>query len=216
MKHTEQSQAAGVSNTAFAREMWRHAERGNTEAAKDVREQWKYSKHSEGFGERFGPLTDHEIGAFADRYLAGANGDVIGFARAVERAALVRAYTLLPELRQAEEAKHHRRYFRDGVAWGLATYSGAIRMLAMGQTQEEIEATIPAKPVKPHKSDELAKLERAPGADASRPQFEAYFGKRQFDLTRKDGMYTNIVTAYVWMGWLVRGQDSVTNGEKEK
>lgn len=214
MKQIEQSPAAGVSNAAFAKEMWRHAERGDMEGAKDVRAQWKYSKESEGYAEHVGPLTIHEIGAFAAKYLPGTDGDTLGFARAVERAALIRAYTLLPELRQTEEAKRHRRYFRDGVAWGLATYSGAIRMLAMGQTQDEIEATIPAKQVKPHKSDELAKLERAPGAEASRPQFEAYFGKRQFDLTRKDGMYTNIVTAYVWMGWLVRGQDDRANGEK--
>lgn len=208
MKQTEQTQAASVSNTAFAREMWRHAERGNMEAAKDVRAQWKHSKESEGYGERVGALSAHEIEAFAEKYLPGARGDAIGFARAVERAALIKAYTLLPELRQAEEARRHRRYFRNGVEWGLGIYSGAIRALAMGLSQDEIEEVIPAKPVKPRKSDELARLESRPAADAGRPRFEAYAGKHQFDLTRKDGAYTNIVTSYVWMGWLAAGLDT--------
>lgn len=202
MKHQGQSQAAHVSDLAFAREVWRHTERNNIEGAMIVRDLWKHSKPTVGYGKQTGPLTAHEIGAFAKKHAQAGELDLVGFARAIERAALIKAYTLLPELRQAEEAKHYRRYFRNGVEFGLAIYSSAIRTLALGQTQDEIEMDIPAKPVKPRMNDEIAKLEKAPGADAIRPVFDAWAGSRQFDLRRLDGEYANIVTAYAWMGWL--------------
>jgi hypothetical protein len=198
MNQAEQGQMAAASDQAFARAIWLHAERENVEGAKDVRAMWKHSKGSDGYGKQFGPLTVHEINAFAKK----AGGDVIGFARAIERAALIKAYTLLPELRQAEEAKHHRRFYRDGVNWGLVTYCGAIRALAMGQAQDAIEDEIPAKPVKPRRARELEKIEVEGDAEAKRPTFEAWAGRRQFDLRREDGAYTNLVTSYVWMGWL--------------
>jgi hypothetical protein len=198
MNQTEQGLMAAASDQAFARAIWRHAERENVEGAKDVRAMWKHSKGSDGYGRQFGPLTIHEINAFAKE----AGDDVIGFARAVERAALIKAYTLLPELRQAEEAKHHRRFYRDGVNRGLVAYSAAIRALAMGQTQGAIEDEIPAKPVKPLRASEIAKIEVEGNAEAKRPAFEVWAGRRQFDLHREDGAYTNLVTSYVWMGWL--------------
>jgi hypothetical protein len=78
-----------------------------------MREIWKHSKESEGYSKAEGVLSRNEIYSFASQYLPW---DATGFARAVEQAALIRAYTLLPELRQAEKAKHHRRYYyRDGV-----------------------------------------------------------------------------------------------------
>ncbi|WP_198116900.1 hypothetical protein [Massilia rhizosphaerae] len=205
-----------MSDMTFAREMWRHSEAGNIEAAKDVRAQWKYSKGSEGYGERIGALTPNEISAFAEKHMPDAIGDVTGFARAIERAALIKAYTLLPELRQAEGAKHNRRYFRNGVYWGLATYSNAIRVLAMGQTQDEAGEVVPEKPVKPRKNDELVRLENGPATEAARLRFEAHVGPRQFDLTRKDRSYINLVTAYAWMGWLARDQDQGSNGGTSK
>jgi hypothetical protein len=208
MSQSEQSQAASVSDTTFAREMWRLSESSNMEAAKDVREHWKHCKGAEGYREHVGPVTAHEIGAIAKKCGLNASDNVIDFARAVERAALIKAYTLLPELRQAAEGQHYRRYFRDGLYWGLATYSNAIRVLAMGQTQDEIELETPAKPVKSRKSNALAKLELRPGVEAARSQFEAYAGKLQFDLTRKDGAYTNIVTSYVWLGWLAASAET--------
>lgn len=213
MKHTEQSQVAGVSNTTFAREMWRHAEQGDTAAAKEVRQMWKYGQESEGYSRSEGALSVHEIGAFAKEYLPGSDGNAVGFARAVERAALIKAYTLLPEIRQAEDAKRHRRYFRDGVRYGLAVYSGAIRALAMGQIPGEIEAE-DAKPMASRRASDLAKLEFAMCSEATRADFEVWAGRRQFDLTRKDGAYTNIVTSYVWMGWLARGQDEKNKTER--
>lgn len=196
------NQASHVSDTAFAREMWQHAERGNIEGAMTVRDQWKYSKATEGYGQRTGPLTAHEIGAFADKHRVEGGIDLAGFARAVERAALIKAYTLLPELRQAEHAKHHRRYFRDGLDWGLAIYSGAIRTLAMGQVPTDADWEVRAKPAKPRNGSEIARLEQMPGAENLRPEFEEWAGKRQFDLQRHGSEYTNIVTAYAWMGWL--------------
>jgi hypothetical protein len=201
MSQTEQSQAASVSNTTFAREMWRHAEQGDTAAAKEVRGLWKYGQQSEGYGQSKGALTIHEIVAFAKEYLPEAGDNAVGFARAIERAALIKAYTLLPEIRQAEDAKHHRRYFRDGLIYGLAVYCGAIRALAMGQIPGETEAEN-VKPVAPRRASDLAKLEMAGNTETARPAFEVWAGRRQFDLTRKDGAYTNLVTSYVWMGWL--------------
>jgi len=200
MSKNEQSQAASVSDTAFAREMWRHSETGNIEAAKDVRMLWKYGQESEGYARSEGALTAYEITAFAEKFSLGAANDVIGFARAIERAALIKAYTLLPELRQAEDAKHHRRYFRDGVRYGLAVYSGAIRALAMGQIRGE--ADVDEKPSARLRASDIKKIEVAGDAESKRPSFEAWAGNRQFDLTRKDGSYSNLVTSYVWMGRL--------------
>jgi hypothetical protein len=202
MNQTEQSQSARVSDTTFAREMWRYSERGNVEGAKNVREMWKNSKMSEGYATPAGPLSIHEINAFAEK----AGDDMVGFARSIERAALIKAYTLLPELRQAAEAKHHRRYFGNGVNWGLITYSGAILALALGQAPNDTEEEVPAKPVKPRRGSEIAKLERESAADVLRPKFEAWAGQRQFDLRRQEDGYTNMVTAYCWMGWLAAGQ----------
>lgn len=204
MNQADQNQMASVTDGAFARSMWRHTERGNVEGAKDVREMWKHSKESNGYGKAEGALSRYEIDAFAKQYLPG---DATGFARAVERAALIKAYTLLPELRQAEEAKHHRRYFRTGLEWGLAIYSGAIRALAMGQAQDAIEDLIPAKPGMPRRARELEKIEVAGDAEAKRPRFEAWAGRRQFDLRREDGAYVNLVTSYVWMGWVASGTE---------
>lgn len=214
MKQIEQTAAVSVSNTTFAREMWRHAEQGNNEAAKDVRALWKYSQESEGYGKSEGALTLHEIGALAVKYLPAVAGAAIDFARAVERAALIKAYTLLPELRQAEDAKHHRRFFRDGVRYGLAIYSGAIRALAMGQIPGEA-GDDDVKPTAPRRAREVARIETAGDAEARRPGFEAWAGRRQFDLARKDGTYTNIATSYVWMGWLAGGID-VTDSLAER
>lgn len=203
MNHTDQGRMADVSDGAFARAMWRNSEKGNFEAAKDVREQWKHSKASDGYGQTQGALSVHEIDALAKQHLQGDSGSAIGFARAIERAALIRAYTLLPELRQAEEAKHHRRYFGNGVNWGLVAYSGAIRELAMGKAQGETAEDIPAKPGTHRRAREILKIEAEGDAEAKRPSFEAWAGRRQFDLRQtQDGAYTNIVTAYVWMGWL--------------
>lgn len=149
-----------------------------------------------GDGKNEGALTIHEIDGFAKQ----AGGDAVAFARAIERAALIKAYTLLPELRDAEEAKHHRRYYRDGVNWGLITYSGAIRALAIGRVHDAIEDDVPAKPVLPRRARELATIEVEGDAESKRPGFEVWAGRRQFDLRREDGVYTNIVTFYVWMG----------------
>lgn len=111
------------------------------------------------------------------------------------------ADTLLPELRQAEEAKHHRRYFRDGLSYGLAIYSGAIRGLAMGQIPGEIE-TEAVRRVTPRRASEIMRIEVKADADTARPDFEVWAGRRQFDLRRENGSYTNLVTAYAWMGWI--------------
>lgn len=203
MSPVEQNQAARVSDKAFAREMWRHAEQDNVEAAKDVRRLWKYGRESDGYGKREGALSAHEIDALAEQHLPGADGDVAGFARAVERSALIKAYTLLPELRQDEKGKGHRRYFRDGLAYGLALYSGAIRALAMGYAQGDVE---PITILEPRQKRDLAQLERSIDAEPMRLKFEAWAGSRQFDLRRKDDSYTNMVTAYAWMGWLANDQ----------
>jgi hypothetical protein len=193
----EASQAANVSDTTFAREMWRHNERGNIEAAQDVRGLWKYSRGSEEYGSSAGPLTAHEIDAFAKK----SGGDVMALARAVERAALIKAYTLLPEIRQAEAAKRHRRYFRDGLSYGLAVYSGAIRALTMGQIQGEIDPEYTGS-AKPRRADQVANVEAQGSAEVLRPGFEVWAGRRQFDLRRENDSYANLVTAYTWMGWL--------------
>jgi hypothetical protein len=196
------SQAASVSDAAFTKEIWRHEEQGNVKVAAETRELWQHARVGQGYRDNVGPLTTHEIGGFAEKYLHGDDGDAVAFARAVERAALIKAFTLLPELRQAQAQKSYSKAYSNGMNMGLVTYSGAIRALAMGQAQGEGDD---AKPVRSRKGSEIAQLEKTVDASAIRPKFEAWAGSRQFDLRQQSGDYTNTVTAYVWMGWLAAG-----------
>lgn len=50
-----------------------------------VRDLCKHSKEAEGYGQRTGPLTAHEIRAFAETHRVEGGIDLAGFARAIER-----------------------------------------------------------------------------------------------------------------------------------
>jgi hypothetical protein len=207
MSQAEQSQAASVSDGAFFREMLRHSEQGRPTGVREVNQLWKYSKGSEGYMKSEGALSVHEIEALAKK----TDGDLMAFARAVERAALIKAYTLLPEIRQAEKAKHHRRHFRDGLYYGLAIYSGAIRILTMGQIPgETVDEGV--KPAPPRRAREIEKMEISADAEGVRPGFEAWAGRRQFDLRRESGSYANHATGCAWMGWLSAKEETPNLG----
>ncbi|MDN4052872.1 hypothetical protein QPK32_07270 [Massilia sp. YIM B02763] len=201
------SQAERVSDDTFTARMWRLEESGNSAAAKEVRLQWRYAQTSAGYRDDVGALTRHEIEAFA----RDSGGDAYAFARAVERAALIKAMTLLPELRQSVDYQKHSLTYGRGITYGFAAYSGAIRALAMGPAQDEAEEN---KAVEPRRRDDVAKLEQAIDTGTVRPGFEAWAGPRQFDLRQQSGEYTNMVTAYAWMGWLGASLDKEgSNGQ---
>jgi hypothetical protein len=204
MSHSDQSQAGRVSDAAFTKEIWRHEEQGNVRVAAETRALWQHSRASSGYQDNVGPLSTHEIDAFTEKYFHGDGGGLTVFARAVERAALIKAFTLLPELRQAQAQQSYSKAYSNGMNMGLVTYSGAIRALALGRAQGE---TAEDDPAEPRRRDEVAKLQKQIGSDAVRSRFEAWAGPRQFDLRQRSGEYINMVTAYAWMGWLAANLD---------
>lgn len=211
-KCVEPSQAASVSDDTFTAQMWHLEERGHSKAAAEVHQQWRHAQGSKGYRDSVGALTSHEIDAFAAKYLVSTSSeDARSFGRAVERAALIKAMTLLPELRENADHQKNGLTFQRGMAYGFAAYSGAVRALAMGQAQDEVEGK---EAVEPRRRDETAKLQQSVGADTVRPRFEAWAGPKQFDLRQRNGDYTNTVTAYAWMGWLGANLDKEAgNGE---
>lgn len=198
------SQAAKVTDDAFTAQIWRQEELGNVQAAETMRQQWKHARTSGGYQDNVGALTSHEIDSFSAKYLISTGADdARAFARAVERAALIKAITLLPELRiKAPERKASSHAFRSGMDYGFAIYCGAVTALAFGRSADGAGLAVQ---VKPRKHGEISKIEDAVNVDAGRPKFEAWAGSRQFDLRRQNGAYTNTVTAYTWMGWLAAG-----------